>query len=126
MNEADFWVHLEYRVCRELDGMRDERLRIFSCDGFYAEQYLIDDPNPRITGLAWMDGGGLGQWHFTLVLPERMKGREALEWERLLPPDSVTRWLAIDQEHRHVEISPAAAIPHATLLEQVSKESEQK
>ena len=27
MTEADFWVSLEYRICREFQGMREDRLR---------------------------------------------------------------------------------------------------
>src|SRR5258705_7611243 len=34
VDEDTFWLHLEYRVCRELAGMAPREVRFFWCDGF--------------------------------------------------------------------------------------------
>jgi hypothetical protein len=54
MGDADFWVSLEYRLCREFAGMAVRRLQYLRCDGFIASQYLLDDHRPWITGKAWI------------------------------------------------------------------------
>ena len=42
MTEADYWLRLEFRVCRELAGMEDKALRSLWCDGFIPEVYWLD------------------------------------------------------------------------------------
>lgn|SRR5262249_24539150 len=114
MNEADYWINLEYRVCSEFEGMPENYLRYLWCDGFIAEQYLLDDPIPRITGRAWICNGSRRQdeWEFTLVLPHPIASRDEVKWELLLPSESVTQWLTVDQRSKRIQIEPSAAVPH--------------
>jgi hypothetical protein len=113
MDEGEYWKHLEYRVCREFEGMRDNRLRFLWCDGFIPEEYLLDGAKPYITGRAWIcDGPRQDEWHFTLALPHPVASRDALDWETLMPPENVTKWLAVDQTSRRIQIDVAAAGPH--------------
>ena len=91
MDEAEYWVRLEYRVCREFTGMRERRLQYLWCDGFIPGEYLLDDPRPRITGRAWIcNGPRQAEWEFTLLLPRPFHSREDIDWGLLLPADSVT------------------------------------
>jgi len=47
MTEADFWVSLEYRLCKEFAELSERRYQYFWCDGFIPSQYLLDGPRPR-------------------------------------------------------------------------------
>lgn len=110
VNEADYWMSLEYRVCREFAGMPDNHLRYLWCDGFIAERYLIDEPAPRITGRAWIcNGPRQDEWEFTLLLPHPVVSRDKVEWESLLPPDDLTQWLAVDEHGKRIQIEPSSA-----------------
>ncbi|HZY90567.1 MAG TPA: hypothetical protein VFE78_37440 [Gemmataceae bacterium] len=112
MDEGDYWAGLEYRVCRELAGMKDWGLRHLWCDGFIPEQYRRSGPEPRITGRAWVCyGARQDEWKFTLFLPCLVGSREEIDWVSLLPPENVTRWLALDQADQHIQIEPSAAVP---------------
>jgi hypothetical protein len=79
VTEADYWVKLELRVCRELEGMEDRAVRSLWCDGSIPEQYLLDDPTPRVTGRAWIGTGPRKQdrWELSLFLDNaaRTRGR---------------------------------------------------
>ncbi len=115
MDEAYFWGILEYRLCREFEGMTDRHLQYMWCDGFTPMQYLLDDAVPRITGQAWIcNGSHQAKWEFTLFLPHPVGSVEAIDWATLLPPENVTRWLAIDQASGRIQIEPAAAVPDST------------
>jgi hypothetical protein len=107
VTEADYWLRLEYRVCRELAGMEDKALRFLWCDGFIPEQYLLDEPTPRITGHAWIGNGPRKQdrWKFTLFLDQAVCNRDEISWSALLPPDDVTGWLGVDLDHRQIEFN---------------------
>jgi hypothetical protein len=112
MDEATFWASLEYRVCRELAGMPENKLRYLWCDGFIPRQYFLDEPTPRITGTAWVcNGPSQAEWRFTLFLSHAVRSRNEIGWAALLPPDNVTRWLAVDQLGKRIEIEPSAAVP---------------
>jgi hypothetical protein len=79
--------------------MEDRALRFFGCDGFIPQEYLIDDPSPRITGLAWIGSvPRQEQWAFELVLPNTVRSLEHVPWHTLLPAEDVTDWLSIDLE----------------------------
>lgn len=105
MDESQYWTNLEYRVTRELQGMRDNRVRFLWCDGFSAEEYLVSDVPPRINGRVWICGGQRqNEWTFTMALPRAVSSRDAIEWEVLLPPDRVTEWLAVDTARGHINI----------------------
>jgi hypothetical protein len=110
MNESDYWVHLEYRVCREFAGMPENHLRFLWCDGFIPQQYLFDGPSPRITGRAWIcNGPRQDQWAFTLFLNHPVASRSEIDWPSLLPREDVTRWLAVDPPGKRIQIEPLAA-----------------
>jgi hypothetical protein len=108
MTEEDYWLRLEYRVCRELAGMEDNALRFLWCDGFIPEMYFLDDPTPQITGHAWVGNGPRRQeqWKFTLLLHHAVRTHEEITWGALLPPDDVTGWLGVDLDHHHIRITP--------------------
>ena len=108
MNEADFWLRLEGRICDELRGMDDKSLRRLWCDGIVPSQYRLNDEVPQITGYAWIVAGTSkdAQWDFVLFLPRSAPSRDAMEWASLLPPDGATDWLEIDQEAQKVRIHP--------------------
>jgi hypothetical protein len=112
MTEADYWPRLEFRVCRELAGMEDKALRFLWCDGFIPEQYLLDDPTPRITGRAWIGTGPRRQeqWEFTLFLSDVARTDEDISWSTLLPPDVVTGWLGVDLDGRQIRITPSRGV----------------
>ncbi len=112
MDEADYWVSLEYRVCREFAGMPERRLQFMWCDGFIPCEYILDGPPPRIVGRAWICyGQRQAEWKFTLLLPRPFGSREQIDWASLFPPENMTRWLALDEAGRRIEIEPAAAVP---------------
>jgi hypothetical protein len=112
VDEADYWLRLEFRLCGEFAGMADRRLRYYWCDGFIPLQYLLDDPLPRITGRVWIvNGQEQEEWDFTLFLPQPVGSRQQIDWATLLPPANVTRWLALDLFRRRIEVEPGAAVP---------------
>jgi hypothetical protein len=114
MDEPAFWGELEHRVSREFEGMRgaNNHLRSFGCDGLVPHKYHLEDPDPRITGLAWIiKDDDQQEWEFTLFLPHPCASREAIEWETLLPPANVTKWIALDIEARRIQFEPMAAMP---------------
>jgi hypothetical protein len=112
MDEADYWASLEYRVCREFAGMPERRLQYLWCDGFIPSEYRLDDPQPRITGRAWIcNGPKQAEWEFALLLPRPFRSRQEIDWASLLPAENVTRWLSLDERTRRIEMEPAAAVP---------------
>jgi hypothetical protein len=121
VTETDYWEHLEYRVCREFEGMEDRALRFFWCDGFIPQEYLVDDPSPRITGLAWIGSvPRQEQWAFELVLPNTVRSLEHVPWHTLLPAEDVTDWLSIDLEKRQIRIVPSVGVPPPKPLQPTS------
>jgi hypothetical protein len=113
MTEPDFWPRLEYRVCRELAGLRDNSLRALWCDGFLPHTLHIDAPGPRITGHTWIGRGPRHQeeWDFTLILAPHTRTPDQIDWPTLLPQEDVTGWLSIDAERKTMTINPLAAYP---------------
>jgi hypothetical protein len=112
MDESDYWLSLEFRICREFAGMSDNHLRFLWCDGFTPQRYLLDDPTPRITGRAWIcNGQRQDEWDFTLFLPHPVDSPDKIDWASLLPSENVTRWLAVDQRGKRIQIEPSAAVP---------------
>lgn len=116
MSERDYWVHLEYRVCHELDGLRHRAARPYWCDGFEPSRYVLDGRSPRILGRAWMGIGPRHQepWDFMLLLDRPVNAPEGIEWSALLPHPDATRWLTVDAERKHLIIEPSAAVPAAS------------
>jgi hypothetical protein len=112
VNEAEFWVALEYRVCRELAGLADNSIRGLWCDGFVAKRYYFGDSEPRISGKAWICSGQKQYiWEFTFFLPNPVASYDEIDWAALLPPENVTRWLSLDSHSERIQIAPGAAVP---------------
>jgi len=110
--EGKYWVDLEYRICAEFAGMPERRLQYTWCDGLLPSQYLIDEHEPRIIGKAWICNGPIQyEWDFTLFLRRRFKSRDEIDWPSLLPTCDKTRWLALDERRRYIEIEPGLAVP---------------
>jgi hypothetical protein len=111
VTETDYWAKLEFRVCREFARMEENALRFLWCDGFIPEEYLVDDPSPRITGRAWIcNGPRQDQWEFALVLDHSVRSREDVSWASLLPSENLTGWLAVDSDERRIRLSPCRAV----------------
>jgi hypothetical protein len=95
--------------------MEDGCLRGLWCDGFIPERYFIDDRSPRITGQVWICAGREQEsWRFTLFLNQKYSSVEKIDWQRLVPPENVTRWLAVDLPGKRVEVEPGAAVADAS------------
>jgi hypothetical protein len=115
MHETDFWSHLEYRVCDELDGLRHTVARPYWCDGFEPRRYILDGHSPRIVGRAWLGVGPRHQeqWDFTLLLQRSFDSLADIDWTKLLPPPDVTKWLTVDPFRKHLVLEPLAALPES-------------
>jgi hypothetical protein len=112
VNEAEYWMSLEFRLCGEFAGMADRHLRYLWCDGFIPQEYLLDASCTLITGRVWIcNGRRQDEWEFTLFLPQSVGARDQINWAALLPPENVTRWLSVDPAGRRIQIEPAAAVP---------------
>jgi hypothetical protein len=117
MVESDYWVNLEFRVCREFAGMLENRLRFLWCDGFIPEQYLLEGPSPRIRGRSWIcNGPRQDEWEFTLVLNHPVDSLSEIDWASLLPAENVTRWLTADTLGKRIQIDPSAAVADAAQI----------
>lgn len=111
MDENSFWLNLEFRLCGEFAGVREHRFRNFWCDGFTPQDYRLENPSPRITGRCWINNRTQqDEWKFTLLLPKLFGSREEIDWESLLPPLNVTRWITFDEQRRYIELEPAVAV----------------
>jgi hypothetical protein len=115
VNAKEFWLKLEYRVCSEIDGLRDGRkFRDLWCDGFDPEQLATVNGLPGMTGQVWMGRGASHQevWQFVLVLPGHVRAEEDVDdWATMLPADDVTGWLWLDEAGRTMKVDPLAARP---------------
>jgi hypothetical protein len=112
MTEADYWLSLEYRICREFEGMANFTLRHYWCDGLTPRRYHLRDSEPRITGHAWICyGEPQEQWEFTLFLPHPVDSRDQIDWVSLLPAENRTRWIAFDPHRKNIQFEPSAAVP---------------
>lgn len=109
MDEAEYWTRLEYRICRELAGMRAGGLRDWWCDGFVPE--TLDEGRGVFSGRVWMGRGGRDQevWDFTLMLGAVPGAGERIDWASLLPGEDVTGWLSMDFNQKAMKIEPGGA-----------------
>ena len=106
MDETEFWGRLEYRICDELSGFEDQRLRYYWCDGIVPEKYDLLGEQKRIHGLAWIgDGRRMEQWNFT-SLTAPVIAQEGIDWAALLPEDTQTGWLTPDPQRKTLTIDP--------------------
>jgi hypothetical protein len=112
MTERDYWIRLEFRVCAEFAGMPQNHLRFRWCDGFTPLDFHLDGSSPRITGRVWIvDGRKQEEWDFTLLLSRPVGSRSEIDWDSLLPPENMTKWMAVDLYRKHLEIEPSVAVP---------------
>jgi hypothetical protein len=113
MTETEYWGRLEFRVSFELTGMPEKQMRRLWCDGFIAEEYLLAESIPRITGDAWVGIGSDKQekWGFTLFLPDKFESVNEINWDNLLPRKDFTRWLTPDFDAKQLFIKPSDAAP---------------
>ncbi|WFE47970.1 hypothetical protein [Verrucosispora sp. WMMD1129] len=106
MDEQDFWVRLEFRICAEFRGFEDQHLRWYWCDGLVAEQYELLSAEPFIRGRAWCGPGGQERWRFVLRIGRGPRTRAEIPWPALLPSEQATGWLSADRRRRTMLISP--------------------
>jgi hypothetical protein len=109
-DEEDYWKSLEFRICRELSEMPDDCLRFLWCDGLIPDDSILNCRSPSITGRAWIcHDRQQDQWQFRLFLNKGVSSREGINWLSLLPPENVTRWLAINFRAQQIQIVRLAA-----------------
>ncbi|MEV2240614.1 hypothetical protein [Micromonospora sp. NPDC049891] len=111
MEEQDFWVRLEFRICAELQGFEDRHLRWYWCDGLVAERYELRAAEPCIRGRAWCGPSGQEPWQFVLFIGPGTRTPAEIPWAALLPDDRVTGWLSLDPRHRTMLVNPLAGHP---------------
>lgn len=111
MDEGDFWVRLEFRICAEFRGFEDPNLRESWCDGLVAEEYDLDLPQPCIRGRAWCGPSGQEPWRFTLLVDPRTRSREKIDWLALLPDNRLTDWLSPHPQRKTMTIDPLHGYP---------------
>ena len=99
MKEFDFWASLEFRVCAEMSGIEECREKGLWCDGFIPEDYHLGLSGCYVTGRAWICFGQDQQpWEYRFDLPKGTRDLSSMDWESLIPPANVTKWMSIDYE----------------------------
>jgi hypothetical protein len=111
VDEEDFWIRLEYRICAEFRGFADRELRDNWCDGMDVEEYDLRPPRRTIRGRAWCGPDGQESWRFTLLVGQDVWSREEVDWSVLLPADRLTGWLSPDPQQRSMVIDPLGGYP---------------
>lgn len=107
MNEKDYWVALEFRLCEEMAGIPECKARGLWCDGFLPDEYRLEEGACSVLGRAWIcHGSKQAQWDFRLKLPSGTRELDEIEWERLLPPSEVTRWISVDFDGCTIDLDP--------------------
>lgn len=96
MKENEFWFDLEYRICDELASSEEKRLRRYWCDGIFPYSFHFDVFEPYIDG-AWFPNAGTGGT-FRLFIGQDVKSREEIDWDYLLPEQTLHGWLSIEGE----------------------------
>jgi hypothetical protein len=111
--ESEFWLGLEYRISRELEGFSDPGLRYLGCDGLEPLVFHLNDGmQPHIAGRAYCGHSGQEEWTFLLLLPPgTAHSRDRIDWTSLLPPEDVTEWLTPHPREKRLVIDPGAAVP---------------
>jgi hypothetical protein len=116
IKEADFWPRLEYRVCREMNGIPHCKRAALWCDGFLPEQYFLDNAPGYIEGQVWIGRGSRHQeeWRFRLLLGSPLASVKDIPWSEVLPPDGVSGWLMVDTQRKRLEVKPWKLSPAAS------------
>jgi len=114
MTEREFWTHLEYLACGELERIQASRELGLWCDGFVPESFAVDGHPPRITGQAWVaDHTYQWRWPFTLRLRRRYESRADVPWAEVLPAPDETGWLDVDVDAKSITLVPPPSRPLA-------------
>jgi hypothetical protein len=110
MDAREFFTKLEYRICREIDRLRDVELQGLWCDGVIPEDSTRADGRPLVTGRAWMGRGARHQekWRFEFVLPPGTCDPDEASWDALFPPEDATGWLELRPSEQIMRINPMA------------------
>jgi hypothetical protein len=127
VDEPEFWVRLEYRICAEFEGFEDDQLHWYWCDGLLPDRYDRHGGHWRISGRAWIEtqnkparrsaapthrrgrrrDSRQEPWTFTLVAGHA-GDRDTIDWNGLLPGDGLTGWLTPDPASKTLRIDPAS------------------
>jgi hypothetical protein len=111
MDERDFWVRLELRICAEFRGFEDKHLRWYWCDGLVVEEYDLLGEEPCIRGRAWCGPSGQESWRFVLLVDPATRSRDEINWSALLPDDRITGWLSPDPQDKTLVVDPLSGHP---------------
>ncbi len=127
MEEPEFWLRLEHRICAEFEGFEDDQLRRYWCDGLLPDRCDRHGGDWHISGRAWIETRNKparwssapargrerrqhsrqGTWTFTLIA-RHAGDQDAIDWDRLLPSERLTGWLTPDPAGKTLKIDPAS------------------
>jgi hypothetical protein len=101
VDESEFLVHLEYRICGELRSRGPLELRGLWCDGLELHGQEEFMGRVAVFGTAYMMDGpkvlsGDGRWTFRLMLPQGVARDSVSNWRTFLPPEEARGWLETD------------------------------
>jgi hypothetical protein len=103
--ENDFWIRLEFRVCREIERTPIFRRQQLRCDGFIPESYLLDRSPRSITGAVWIGSGtSQEQWTFRLLLPSSSSTASQVAWSEIVPQEEATGWLGVNANKKELRV----------------------
>lgn len=110
MLEADYWEHLEYRLCNEMYQRPGCKVLGLWCDGIEPLDYILSGSGRHIRGRCWLGLGATKQerWDFKLILKDHISNANDIYWPYFMPPDDVTGWLRIFPDEQHLKINPRA------------------
>ena len=109
MSEDEFWGALEYRICRELNGMKQQGLNGVWCDGIRGG---VDHPEcqpMRMSGTIYLGRDGQTEKAFVMAVPAASIENDTVDWESLLPAEDLTAWLSVDLRGKRVAIDLSRA-----------------
>jgi hypothetical protein len=112
VEEREFWVHLEYRICAEFAGFADSQRRSCWCDGLIPEEYDLAGTEPRISGVVFCGQSGQERCRFTLVVAQEAASPRQIDWSALLPSDRLTGWLTPDHQNKTLRSRPPLRTPY--------------
>ena len=110
MTEAEFFSHIEFRLCAELAEARPPEAPSLGCDGFVPTAWTSGVRPLTVSGRAWF-GGLRGHdrsyqetWTFVLEIHCDAPSVDSVAWADLLPAEDLHDWFSVDVERRHVHM----------------------
>jgi hypothetical protein len=103
LQDAQFWLTLEYGLSGWFRTCADSSLRGFWCDGFIPQAASDSKGGVEVKGIAWI-GGGRNEQHkcaFTASIPQKMLARRRDEF--------VVTELTLDLERKDLRLAVAPA-----------------